>query len=169
MVCYILNSVKAPLSRENILNILQDKGLANYFEINDAISYLNNNGSIVLDGEDFCTITEKGKRIADELDVTLSLSSRDKAMEAAFTMLSEAKREKENHVDIVRTEVGYNVTCHIGGGEMDLMALTLYVPDLYQAKMVKKKFHKNPEAIYKLMLSSLTGNRELLRSLMDEV
>ncbi|MBE6730470.1 MAG: DUF4364 family protein [Ruminococcaceae bacterium] len=169
MVCYILNSVKAPLSKENILNILQEKGLANYFEINDAISYLNNNGSIVVDGEDFCTITEKGKHIADELDVTLSLSARDKAMEAAFTMLSEAKREKENHVDIVRTELGYNVTCHVSGGDMDLMALTLYVPDLYQAKMVKKKFHKNPEAIYKLMLSSLTGNRELLRSLMDEV
>ena len=33
MVCYILNSVKAPLSKENILNILQEKGLANYFEI----------------------------------------------------------------------------------------------------------------------------------------
>ena len=31
MVCYILNSVKAPLSKENILNILQEKGLANYF------------------------------------------------------------------------------------------------------------------------------------------
>ena len=169
MVCYILNSVKAPLSKENILNILQEKGLANYFEINDAISYLASNGSIIVDSEDMCTIAEKGKKIADELDITLPLSSRDKAMEAAFTMLAEAKRERENRVDIERTDFGYNVTCHISGGDMDLMALTIYVPDLYQAKMVKKNFHKNPEAIYKLMLSSLTGNRELLRSLMEEV
>ena len=52
----------------------------------------------------------------------------------SYTHLDVYKRQT-----IVRTENGYNVTCHISGGEMELMSLTVYVPDLYQAREVKKK------------------------------
>ena len=40
LICYLLKSVNAPLSGEDIINILQEKSLANYFEANDALSSL---------------------------------------------------------------------------------------------------------------------------------
>lgn len=92
------------------------------------------------------------------------MSVRDKALEAAAQMLSEAKIEKENKVEIKKVDSGYNVTCHISGGDEDLMEFTLYVPDLYQARMVKRNFLRNPGETYKLILAAVTGNRDLAKS-----
>lgn len=168
LICYILNSVKAPLSREDLQKILQEKSLANYFEVNDAISFLESKGNISITEEGYCKIEETGVEIANSLDVSLPLSVRDKALEAAFMLLASAKTERENKVEIERTKYGYNVVCHISGGEMDLMTFSIYVPDLFQARMVKKNFHKDPGGIYKLLLSSITGNRELAKTLLGE-
>ena len=33
LICYLLTSVSAPLSREDILSIMQENGFANYFEV----------------------------------------------------------------------------------------------------------------------------------------
>ena len=168
LICYILNSVKAPLSKEDLQQILQEKALANYFEVNDAISFLAAGGNISLTEDGLCQIAPTGAEIADTLDIALPLSVRDKALEAAFTLLADAKTERENQVDIEKTPYGYNVTCHISGGEMDLMSFSIYVPDLFQARMVKKNFHKDPAGIYKLLLSTITGNRELAKTLLGE-
>ena len=46
LICYLLASIDAPLSKEDIITILQDNELANYFEINDAISDLLDNNNI---------------------------------------------------------------------------------------------------------------------------
>lgn len=159
LICYIVKSVNAPLSGNDIIKILQEKGLANYFESTDALSALTSKEHIILlDG--LYSITDTGREIAEALDVSLPLSVRDKALEAAFSLLSEAKRERENKVDIDKTDFGFNVTCHISGGDFDLMSFTIYVPDMHQAKMVKKNFHKNPESVYKLILSSIINNSE---------
>jgi hypothetical protein len=164
LVCYMLSSVHGPLSKSDIVKICQQEGLANYFEINDAISSLIKHENISVLENGCYQIEKTGEEIADNLDVTLPLSVRDKAMEAAFLLLASAKTERENTVEIVRTEQGYNVTCHISGGEMDLMNFTLYVPDLFQARMVKRNFHRDPEGVYKLLLSSITGNRDLAKT-----
>lgn len=168
LVCYILNSVKGPLSGVDIIKILQEKSLANYFEATDALSSLTAREHISLDEEGCYQILPTGREIAASLDITLPLSVRDKALEAAFTLLSEAKIQRENKVEIERTEFGYNVNCHISGGDFDLMRFTIYVPDLFQARMVKKNFHRDPEGLYKLFLTSITGNRDLAKSFQEE-
>ena len=38
LLCYLLASVSAPLRQDDILSILQEYNLANYFEIMDALS-----------------------------------------------------------------------------------------------------------------------------------
>lgn len=170
LVCYILYSVKAPISSENIIDICQQKAIANYFEVADAISALESRGCIsrVSDisnnSSTYYKIETPGKAIAENLDVALPMSVRDKALEAAAQMLSEAKIEKENKVEIKKVDSGYNVTCHISGGDEDLMEFTLYVPDLYQARMVKRNFLRNPGETYKLILAAVTGNRDLAKS-----
>ncbi|MFR6277564.1 MAG: DUF4364 family protein [Acutalibacter sp.] len=120
-------------------------------------------GNITQDEQGFCAVTRGGLEIANSLDATLPLSVRDKALEAAFTLLAQAKAQRENRVELQKIKQGYQVTCHISGGDMDLMAVTLYVPDRAQAEMVKRSFYKDPAGVYKLVLASLTKDTSLAR------
>lgn len=164
LVCYILQSVKAPLSADDIAEIMQQKSLANYFEVGDAIASLLRHENIRQDETGCYTICETGSEIAENLDTALPLSVRDKALEAALSMLARAKTERENKVTIERGENGFQVTCHISGGKMDLMTISLYVPEEKQAKMVKRNFHDNPLGIYELLLATLTGDHSFLQA-----
>ena len=45
-------------------------------------------------------------------------------------------------MDLRETEQGLQVTCHVSGGDTDLMTLSLYVPDKAQAEMVRECFSR---------------------------
>ena len=166
LICYLLKSVDAPLSGEDIIRVMQEKALANYFEVNDALSALVSLGNIRHEEDGTYVLEPQGKSVADNLDVLLPLSVRDKAIAAAMSMLASAKIERENAVTTTRTDNGYNVSCHISGGDMELMNLTVYVPDLYQARVVKKNFHRDPQRIYSLLLAALTCDDELTKNIL---
>ena len=40
LICYMLCTLDAPFSKEDVVQVLQEQALANYFEINDAFSSL---------------------------------------------------------------------------------------------------------------------------------
>lgn len=170
LICYLLASVNAPLSKDDILSIIQDNGLANYFEVTDALSELVEHGNVMTSGEnnELCTVSDKARMIAKQLDSALPPAVREKAVAAAINLLAKAKRERENKVEIAKDERGYNVTCHISGGDMDLMNFTLHVPDLYQAQMVKKHFHDSPETVYRMLLALVTGNIDMAQGILKE-
>lgn len=170
LICYLLSSVNAPLSKNDILNIVQDNGLANYFEVTDALSELAEHGHVIFSGEnnEICTVSETAKLIAKQLDTALPHSVRDKAVAAAINLLAKAKRERENKVEIQKDERGYRVSCHISGGNMDLMNFTLHVPDQFQAQMVKEQFHNSPETVYRMLLALVTGNRDVASEILKE-
>lgn len=163
LICYLLNSVDAPLAKDDIIGILQDNALANYFEVADAIAEMSEKGILLpsKDHPETFILSKNGKMIAKQLDTALPPSVRDKAVGAAIRMLAEAKRERENHVEFTKGEHGYQVTCHISGGDMDLMNISLYVPDLYQANMVKRNFYRSPETVYRMLLALVTGRNDI--------
>ncbi len=170
LICYLLTSVDAPLSKEDILNIIQDNGLANYFEVTDALSELIEHGNVTTSGEhhDICMASDTAKLIAKQLDTALPHSVRDKAVAAAINLLAKAKRERENKVEIQKDERGYRVVCHISGGDMELMGFSMHVPDQYQAQMVKDQFHNSPESVYRILLALMTGNRDIAAEILNE-
>lgn len=170
LICYMLCSVNTELSKNSIISILQDNNLANYFEASSAFSDLLNNSNIVCtnEKEQLYTVTQSGKMISEQLDVTLPLSVRQRALSATLNILSKIKLEKENSVDILKTEQGYHVTCKVSGGNMELMSFTLYVPDMLQAELVKKNFHKDPGFVYKCMLAIITQNKEIVKDALDD-
>lgn len=169
LLCYILAGVDAPLSGESISQIIQGKALANYFEVGDALAALLRQGNIAQDEDGLYTVTASGREIAGSLDATLPLSVRDKALEAAMRLMADAKARRENRVEIAETEKGYQITCHISGGEMELMSVSLYAPDWNGAKLIERNFYQNPEAVYRLLLSSLTGDETYARAYFDEI
>lgn len=168
LICYVLHSVDAPLSREDIARLLQQKALANYFEVVDALAALEHAGHISQDEEGLCRIEKTGREIAATLGDTLPLSVRDKALEAALMLLARARLQRENRVEIEEEEKGFKVQCHISGGNMDLMTVSLYVPDRAQAELVRENFYKDPEGAYRLLLSFLTGDAGYARELFEK-
>ena len=168
LICYLLSSVNAPLSKDAILTIVQDNGLANYFEVTNALAELVENGNLIASGErqDIYTASDTAKMIANQLDTALPVTVRDRAVNAAINLLAQAKRERENKVEITKIDLGYQVTCHVSGGDMDLMNFSIYVPDSKQAKMVKHFFQKQPQQIYQMLLALVTGNHEIATDLL---
>ena len=112
LLCYIMASVGAPLSRQDLSRIIQEKGLANYFEAEDALASLVAQGNVAQEPDGCYTVTAAGREIAHSLDATLPLSVRDKALKAAFTLLAHAKAQREKQVALRVTETGLQVTWH---------------------------------------------------------
>ena len=48
------------------------------------------------------------------------------------------------------------------------MEISLYAPDKSQAKLIEQNFYQNPEGVYKLLLSALTGDKEYARSYFEK-
>lgn len=170
-ICYMLSKIEAGLTKKDIINILQDNNLANYFEIADAFEDLLENNNIYLKDIDdnLYTVTKSGKMISEQLDISLPISIREQVLAATLNLLSKIKRERENKVEIKKIANGYMINCHISGGDLDLMSIKLYAPDIMQATLIKKNFHKNPELIYSCMLALMTNNEDMLKEIIKSI
>ena len=165
LVCYLLKSVEVGLSKSLILDVIQNNGLANYFETANAIADLAASGSILeekQDGELIYHLTEKGVVIAGTLWETLPRSVRDKSVRAALLLSTKVKLEQENRVEFTPLEKGFLVDCHISdGGAQDMMCVRIRVPDMLQAKMIKSRFQSDPVLLYEGIMALFTGEKEL--------
>ncbi len=159
LVCYILDRVKEPMQRKLLCECLQDGGLVNYFDLVSAIDDLIGNGMIYghdSDGEEYLTVTQSGKTNSQALETTLLPSTREKAVNAALKILARAKAERENKVNIKRTETGFIVEFTIKGFGEELMNLSLYAADILQADKLRDAILSDPVGIYSSVIDSLT-------------
>lgn len=173
LVCYLLKSVDCGLTKSLILDAIQDNGLANYFETANAIADLVATGSILETqsaDDPIYHLTEKGTLIADTLSETLPLSVRDKSIRTALLLTTRIKRERENRVEFKPLEKGVMVDCHISDdGEKDMMCVSVRVPDLLQAKLIKSRFQSDPVLLYKGIIALFTGENELVRDVFRQL
>lgn len=157
LLCYLLNSIDAPISAADLQKVIAQHQLANYFEVMDALSLLQKNGHLQTDANGDYLICDSGREIARQLDVDLPLSVRDNALQAAMRLMSRARNAREHLVELLPTDRGYLVTCHVSDGKNDMMTLSLTVPDAMQAKLVENTFYDDPERVYATLLTVLTG------------
>lgn len=171
LICYLFASVKKPMDKDTIISAIQNQGLANYFETSSCFNDLIVHKNIELTDAKLGLyyLTDNGSMVAQQLENTLPISVKDKAYTCAVSLLEKRRLEKEAPVTITKTDIGYNVNMRISGGEMDLISMDVYAPDLNQAKIIKKNFHKNPEMIYKMMMGALTNNKTLINDCLEDV
>ncbi len=171
LICYILSSIKSGLSKEDLVSVLQENNLANYFEINSAISELLKSKNIesTEENSNLYTVTDSGKIVSSQLYSSLPIAIRDKALNATIKLLAKIKRETENTVSIKEIENGYQLNCKISGGDVDLLSFSLYVPDRLQADMVKENFQSNPDIIYECVLAVLTKDKNLAKDILNKL
>lgn len=173
LICYILCNIKA-MRKEDIISALQEDGLVNYFVAGEAFSELVSNGSIGIidESSDEYEIKKSGKIISEQLYSYIPISVRQRAINAALSVMKRVKNEKENKVKVDKNKFGYNVTCSISGGEFDLLKFTIYVPDMDQAEKVKENFRKDTEGVYHSVLAVLTRKKEIdsnLKSMLTDL
>ncbi len=162
LICYILNSVKTPMTRNQICDALQKTGLVNYFDTNSAIDELLENGTVKEQeyvGEMHLTVSQKGGTSAVQLQNTLLPGIRDRAVKAAIGIVSRARSERENTVEIEKLEDSCNVTFNIESAGETLLSLTLNVADVLQAEQLKEGFLDDPGALYSDIISRLLGEK----------
>ena len=171
LICYILSSIQSGLTKNDIVSLLEENNFANYFEATDAFSDLLSHKNItpVQSQANLYTVTESGRMISSQLNISLPLSVRERSLSAALSLLAKIKREQENSVLIKKNQHGYTVTCNISGGEINLMSFSIYVPDMMQANMVKSNFQKDPELLYRTLLALVTKDKNLATEVFDDM
>ncbi len=171
LICYLYNSVKENMDKGIIIQAILKQGLANYFETSSAFDDLVMNGNLIPADDEHKTysLTEKGAEIAKQLDSTVAYTIKEKAYACAVKLLAEKKKEIENRVNISKNDNGFTVECSVSGGDMDLMKLNIYAPEMEQALILKKNFLDNPNKAYKVMLALLTKDKETVGDALEEL
>lgn len=160
LVCYLLKNIDKPVSKEQVNEIMLENGLANYFEVNQAISDLVKNGSIDwnINGEEqLFFLTDNGKTAAQMLESNLPRAVREKAINTAIRLMTKARRERENEIEVDKLENGgYHVTFRIFDIDDELLTLKIFVADSMQVETVRQNFLNDPVKLYSNIISSLT-------------
>ena len=160
LICYILESVKTPMTRNQICDVLQKTGLVNFFDANSALDELLESKALKEEdyvGEPHLVITAKGSNSAKELETQLLPGVRDRVAKVALNTVARARSERENKVDIKKVENGYDVTFIIESNGDKLLSLTLNVADEWQAEQLKDGFLNDPGALYSDIINRLIG------------
>lgn len=173
LICYLYNSVNDKMSQNLVVEAIRADELANFFEIVVAFDELVSSGNLMksdmVDNEQTYIISDNGRIIANQLETTLAHTVKQKSYDCALRLLSERKTARENFVDIVKTENGFDVVCKISGGDIHLLTYTLYAPNYEQAEIIKKNFLSYPQTVYKTMLGLMTKDTENVGEALEEV
>ena len=160
LICFLLESLEKPLSKTQINEIMQMHGLANYFDVNQALDELTENGIVVserLDEQDWLTLTEKVRKATQVLEDDLPKTVREKALNSAVRLQTLARRKRESKIDVEKLENGYHVTFTISDKDDILMRLTVYVADITQVETVRQGFLNDPVSLYSGIIAALTA------------
>lgn len=157
LVCYILSSLNVPVPGRMLADILHYEGIANCFEVNDAIASLCKSGHLMLADEkdDTYVITDNGRLIAETLKTTLPLTVKDRAYKAALKMVSRFRNAKESTTKITHEEGKTYITCSAMDGNCPFISVKLLVADEEQALFIKDRF-LNDSNIYSEIIELLT-------------
>lgn len=162
IICYILKNIDTPLSRDYIQSALYDNGIANYFEISQAIDNLIDVGAVD-SNDNILTLNDKGRQIARDLKDELSLYIKNKAIRAVQLTLIYERRKKENEISISKIDENkYRLDITLLSGMDDsenkdvLMKVSVFVSDSLQAETMKRTFLNNPVRLYQKIIEGLT-------------
>lgn len=158
LICYILSAVNEPVQANMLVNVLHYEGIANAFEISDAIISLSQSGQIELasSSDEFYIITQSGRDIAKTLHSSLSATIKDRAYLAILKMVSKFKNAKDSTFEITNENGNKYITCSALDGEKPFISIKMLITDEAQGQCIKEKFLEKPSEIYSKIIEMLT-------------
>ena len=155
LLCYLVKNA-GPITRKDLESALLDEELVNYFEIGSCLDDVTKQGLVTLTDGSY-TITEKGRKVAQELAYDLPRSVREKAVTAALRYQKWARKEARYSASITEKPDGHcTIRCTVKGLDSELFCLDLGMPDRLTAELVKKQFILKGNEIYQLLINKLT-------------
>ena len=145
LLCYLVKNA-GPITRAEIENALMEEALVNYFEIGSCLDDIAKQQLVVVDGDRY-TITDKGRKVAQELAYDLPRSVREKAVAAVLRSQTRIREKADGHC---------SVRCQVKALDSELFCLDIGTPDRLSAELVKKQFILKGNEIYQMLITKLT-------------
>lgn len=159
LIGYLIRELDEPISADALRRILTEQGLANYFDVSEALSDLLRMGNVSEEpsGEDFVLVlTSRGRIALRELEGDIPLSVREKALSAAIEEAVRRRNAHQTRIEVEPSGEGYSVTFRIGSEPGDsLLRVTVWAADMQQVERMKTNFLKDPARFYSAILASL--------------
>ena len=161
-ICFLVDRFKGILTKTDIIDVVFERELVNYFEICAAIEELIANGFVLCDAETgILSLSSSGRMTVESLTNDLPLTVREKAVYAMEKRFERRHHEQETSVEIVDVEDGCQINCTLLGSTSPMMSVSLYLPDRNRALDAKERFIDDPEYVYRILLAHLTGEASL--------
>ncbi len=163
LICYLLNAVKQPLSKEQLNHIFNEQNLVQYFVFSDALAKLVSQKQVEVEtihGEEYFTLTSLGETTAQMLQSSLPRTVRDRVVSATMTLLHRRKIEQETKVETVPMGAGFEVRFTIHEKDVNLMKFSMFVPDMTQAELIQNRFLSDPVEFYQRVIGYLVCGTE---------
>lgn len=155
LVCYILANCDEKITAQNIIDAIVDGKIANYFEVSNAISKMIKKGHFSEDADGYLVISDDCKFAVELVEKDLPITIREKSIELVRKLAEREINKKENKVEIIEENGYFKITMHVSDIDKDFMVLTLNVPTMAQAELIRDKFQQNPTEIYQNLINSI--------------
>lgn len=158
LICYILTAINEPVPVNMLANVLHYEGIANGFEVSDAVVALAQSGHIKISDpkDDTYMITASGRDIAETLKTSISFTAKDRAYAAAIRMLSRFKNAKDTDFAISHEGESTYLTCSLLDNGTPFMSVKLLITDDAQAECIRERVLTDPSALYNGVIELLT-------------
>ncbi len=169
LICYLLNSINSPITKQQLLEAITSQELANYFELNDAFVKLVDL-NLILEDNDSLIITDSGREIAKELEKVLPISVVDRAHKAAIAILQFSTLKKQNKTTIIKESDGsYTLKCSIEDPNFTAFAMQMTMPNEETSKIAKEKLILHAQDIFKIILGITLEDKDMYKDILNNL
>lgn len=161
LICYVINGVKSAVPGKQLANLFNIEGIANYFEVMDALeALLKSNNLTYNEADDTYNVTEKGADASETLKTILPYTIKEKAFALTAKMISRLKNARDTRIETVKENGVMYLICSAVEGGQELMSVKIMVTDETQASAIKERFLDNPSRVYTGLVDLLTSDSE---------
>ena len=146
IILFMLDKVDFPLTTSQISEFILEKEYTNYFTIQQALNELTDSHQNTDEGKN--TVTYFGDRIPQAIvdDIMSYLDQNRYTLKNEVSILADYYRA---------TSQDFAVRCQVKEGEVNLIDLTLTVPDEQTAAAICNNWHKKSSALYGYLMEEL--------------
>ena len=154
LLCYLVKNA-GPITRTEIENALMEEALVNYFEIGSCLDDITRQQLVTVQ-DNVYSITDKGRKVAQELAYDLPRTVRESAIRAVMQIRSWRHRAASNRAVVQEKDGQFSVVCSIADMGSDVFRMELAMPDKLTAEMIKNNFIAHGSDIFPKLLNALT-------------
>jgi len=171
MLCYTLSNIERPIGFDQLFDALSAHELVNYFELAQTLDKLAQTGHITAEGGPPAkyTATALGAATGKELEKSLPLTVREKAVSACRLLQGRERRLGEVRINKTPCEGGFilelalpdEATAPDGlGGE--LLCVRVFAATQQDCERLSRRFLNAPLTVYKGIVALLSADEQVL-------